>query len=307
MNLSFKVFNHPDKAKEFWEIFSPHQHLDDDWNFRFCFIKNLNLKLNFVVGFDNDVPIGLLPLQQNPNFGISQKIHQAAEPFLEFFGGVDTDSNIIFLKAGYEKVEVEFLKQIKTKAILSDLEKPVISSSTQSVHYNDKYILNLTKFKSFDDFLQTNFDGKSRQRLKNRINKLQRNYKVDLHLGTKKDLSTMFDLSIKRFGNDSSFNMSYRQKIFEDLYDDYETDFFIIKLNNIIKAASFALKYKDTYTSINNGYDTEVRDLAKFLAVTQIQRAFEQGFKIYDGGKGDNGWKEHFHLTKIPQYKLVLN
>jgi CelD/BcsL family acetyltransferase involved in cellulose biosynthesis len=117
----------------------------------------------------------------------------------------------------------------------------------------------------------------------------------------------MFDLSIKRFGDDSSFNMSYRQKVFEDLYDDYETDFFIIKLNNIIKATSFALKFKDTYTSINNGYNTEVRDLAKFLAVTQIQRAFEQDFKIYDGGKGGNGWKEHFHLTKIPQYKLTLN
>lgn len=306
-NITFKVTSEESEANALWEEFSLSKTLDDDWNFRHIFIKNLNFPLHFIVGFQNEIPIGLLPLQQNTNFGISKKVLKTYKPFLEFFGGVDTDSNIIFLKPGFEDLQNEFLSQIKSHAILSDLAEPINFNNQTAKHYNDKFILDLTQFQNFDDFLIKNFDGKSRQRLKNRLNKLDKEFKVDIELGTIDDLDKMFEFSIKRFGENSSFNMPYRQQVFKDLYEKFETDFFVIKLNGEIKAASFAIKFKDTYTSINNGYDVEVRDLAKILAATQIKRAIEMGFKFYDGGKGENGWKEHFHLEKIPQYKLVLN
>lgn len=307
MNLTFKIVSDETEAKGLWESFSPNQTMDDDWNFRLAFTKNLNLPLHFIVGFDNETPIGLLPLQQNQNTGISKKVLATEKPFLEFFGGVDTDSNIIFLKPGYEDSQDQFLDQIKTYAVLSDLAEPIKYNNQEAEFYHDKFTLNLTDFQSFDDFLLKNFDGKSRQRLKNRMNKLFKEYDVQIELGTKEDLDKMYGFSIQRFGETSSFNLPERQQLYRDLFDQFETDFFVIKLNGEVKAGSFAIKFKNTYTSINNGYDFEVRDLAKILAATQIKRAMEQGFKIYDGGKGDNGWKEHFHLTKVPQYKLVLN
>lgn len=33
----------------------------------------------------------------------------------------------------------------------------------------------------------------------------------------------------------------------------------------------------------------------------------QPGCKTYDAGKGDSGWKEQFHLTRIPQYMLTIN
>lgn len=307
LNLIFRVISDPAECKKFWEEFSPNRALDDSWDFRMTWIKNLNFKLHFIAGFDGETIVGLLPLQENTNSGISKKVLNTDKPFLEFFGGVDTDSNVIFLKFGYKEAEREFLNQVKDYAVLSDLAEPLNFKGSQAEHYNDKFTLDLTQFQSFDDFLANNFDGKSRQRLKNRINKLYKEFSVEIEQGTTVDLEKMFDFSIKRFGENSSFNMPYRREVFKNLLENFETDFFVLKLNGEVKAASFAIKHNETYTSINNGYDLEVRDLAKILAATQIKRAIEMGFKIYDGGKGENGWKEHFYLTKIPQYKLELN
>lgn len=306
-DLIFKVISDPVECKKLWDEFSPNKTLDDNWDFRMTWIENLNFKLHFIAGFDGETTVGILPLQENTNTGISKKVLNTDKPFLEFFGGVDTDSNLIFLKPGYKELETEFLNQLKDYTILSDLAEPLNFKGKQAEHYNDKFILDLTQFQTFDDFLMKNFDGKSRQRLKNRINKLRKEYAVVIEQGTAQDFEKMFGFSVKRFGENSSFNMPYRREVFKDLLTNFETDFFVIKLNGEVKAASFGIKYGETYTSVNNGYDLEVRDLAKILAATQIKRAIEMGFKIYDGGKGENGWKEHFHLTKIPQYKLELN
>lgn len=306
-DLNFKIFTDPAECKKLWEEFSHNKTLDDNWDFRMAWVKDLDFKLHFIAGFEGETPVGLLPLQENTNTGISKKVLHTEKPFLEFFGGVDTDSNIIFLKPGYEELKEEFLSRIQTYTILSDLAEPLNFKGKEAEHYNDKFILDLTQFQSFEDFLAKNFDGKSRQRLKNRINKLYKEFNVQMEQGTEEDLEKMFGFSIKRFGEDSSFNMPYRREVFKSLFANFETDFFVIKLNGVVHAASFGIKKGDTYTSINNGYELEVRDLAKILAATQIRRAMEAGFKIYDGGKGENGWKEHFHLTKIPQYKLELN
>jgi CelD/BcsL family acetyltransferase involved in cellulose biosynthesis len=305
--VTYKIITHPEECKKLWEEFSPQLTIDDNWDFRETFIKDLGFELYFLTGYDGDNPVGLLPLQRNTNKGISQKIHAPGKPFLEFFGGVDTDSNTVLLKPGYESLRTSFLEQIKDYAVLSDLAEPLKVGGIQAEYYNDKFILDLKQFQSFDEFLLKNFDGKSRQRLKNRINKLYKEFSVETTKGSEQDLENMFRFSINRFGENSSFNMPYRQDVFKELLRNFETDFFVIKLNGEIKAASFGITYKGTYTSVNNGYDLEVRDLAKILAATQIKRAIETGFETYDGGKGENGWKEHFHLVKVPQYKLVLN
>src|SRR4051812_24665016 len=93
-NITFKIISDPIETKTLWHEFSPRKTLDDDGGFRYVFIKHLGFQLHFITGYDGDNPIGLLPLQQNTNFGISKKVLGTDKPFLEFFGGVDTDSNI---------------------------------------------------------------------------------------------------------------------------------------------------------------------------------------------------------------------
>ncbi len=306
-NLTFKIITDVQEAKNIWDLFSPLQTIDDEWDFRYTFNKYLNFPLHFIVGFENDSPVGLLPLQLNTNKGISQKKFGVKEPFLEFFGGIDTDNNKIFLLPGYEYLLPQFLKQIQSTAILAPLADQYTLGQQTAIHYTDKFVLGLESIRDFEMFLQTKFDGKSRQRLKNRINHFNKNYKIEIKQGTETDLELLFELSKDRFGEDSSFNMKHRRNILRDLRQLYEIDLFVIYINGVPKAVSFGMLYNKTYDGINIGYDYDIRDLGKLVFVTQIQRALELGCNVYDVGKNANGWKEHFHLNKIPQYKLAIN
>ena len=100
--------------------------------------------------------------------------------------------------------------------------------------------------------------------------------------------------------------MEHRRQLFRDLLNLYNADLFTIFIDDEPKAVSFSLMHKGVYSGLNSGYDYSVRDLGKFVFITKIQRAIELGCDVFDAGKNDNGWKEHFHLQKIPQYKLSL-
>lgn len=304
--LTFKTITDLDSAKEIWNSFSAHKKLDDEWDFRYTWVKELNYPLQFIVGYDKDKPVGLLPLQLNNNTGISQKLLKAHKPFLEFFGGVDTDDNHIILLPGYEDHPLDFLREVKSYAILTDMETKYDEDGFKSEYYLDRFELDLVKIPDFTTFLQTNFDGISRQRLVNRLNKINKTHKVTVE-EAKDKLDLLFEMNMQRFGNDSSFHMQYRQNVYKEFLNIFDADVFTISLDNKLKAISYSIIYRDTYTSINLGYDLEVRDLQKLLVTTQIKRALEKGCKVFDAGQGNNGWKEHFHLTKIPQYRLDLN
>jgi len=306
-SLTFKVITERAEAQRYWEIFSPKKTIDDDFTFRDTWTQLYDFPFHFIVGFDGADPIGLLPLQLNTLKGLGPKLLNMDTPFLEFFAGIDTDDNKIFMLPDYEESIPQFLKQIKEPAVLTSLKEKYAVDEKEAEHYLDRFELDLTKFANFEDFMQKNFDGHSRQRLINRINKIDRTYTVEIKDGAEEDLKKLFQFSIDRFGENSSFNMSDRQQIYHELLQKFEVDLFKIILNGETKALSFCFVFNGSYVSLNIGYDYDVRDISKLLVVTQIKRALEKGCTRYDAGQGDNGWKEHFSLTKVPQYQLKLN
>jgi hypothetical protein len=305
--LLFKVIEDPAEAKVFWDLFSPKKTIDDEWDFRDIWTKSYNFPFHFIVEFDGEKPVGLLPLQRNTLKGLSPKLLAMDVPFLEFFAGLDTDNNRVFINKEYENCIPQFLQEIKEPTVLSSLKEPCLVDGKEAEHYLYRYELDLVKLPTFESFMQTNLDGVSRQRLINRLNKIDKTYKAEIRDGGKEDLERMFQLSIERFGERSSFNMPDRQQIYRELLERFDVDLMTIVLDNEVKAVSFAIVHNGTYTTINVGYDYDVRDLSKLLVVTQIKRAMDKKSTVFDAGQGDNGWKEHFNLTKIPQYKLVLN
>lgn len=303
MKIDFKIISDIHEAKAVWEELSPHKTIDDEWEFRQILNTDLNVPLHFMVGYDGEQPVGLLALQKNDRQGLSPKLLSMNSPYLEFFAGIDTDDNGIMIKPGYESAIPEFLKQITEPAILTSIKDQYDGAE----HYIDRFTLDLTQFSDFEDFLQKNLDGKSRQRLINRLNKIEKTYAVEIKKGTAEDLPTLFQFSIDRFGEKSSFNMPQRQAIYKKLLERFNVDLFVITLDDKPAAISFGIIYNGTYTTVNVGYDYNVRDISKYLVVNQLKRAMELGCTTFDAGQGDNGWKEHFHLRKIPQYKLQLN
>lgn len=306
-SLQFEVIQEEQKAKSLWNTFSPHKTLDDEWGFRDIFSKDFEFPFHFIVGYDREKPVGLLPLQRNTVKGLGPKLLNMQQSFLEFFAGIDADDNKVFLLPGYDAYEEEFYKQIKEPAVLTSLLKNISVNGVESEHYLDRYELDLTEFDSFESFMQNQFDGVSRQRLINRMNKLKKTYSVEIKDTSAEDLHFLFDFSIARFGERSSFHMPQRQQIYKDLFASFKVDLFMLVLDGIPKAISFGIIFNKIYTTVNIGYDYTIRDISKLLVVTQIQRAMQLGCVHFDAGQGENGWKEHFHLQKIPQYKLTLN
>ncbi len=306
-SLSFKIITDLEQARKLWDLFSPHQTIDDEWDFRYTFYKYLKFPLHFIVGYDNAQPVGLLPLQLNTNKGMSNRRFGVKEPFLEFFGGIDTDDNKVFLLPGYENLLPKFLNQVMSIAVLAPLADKYKHGRKEAVYYTDKFAVDLKDLKNIEMFIDANFEGKSRRRMKHRISHFNKNYKMEIKNGTESDLELLFALNKDRFGEKSAFNMEHRKQIFRDLANLYKADLFTIFIDGEPKAVSFSVIHKGVYLGLNSGYDFAVRDLGKLVFISKIQKAIELDCRIFDAGKNDNGWKEHFHLNKIPQYKLEIN
>lgn len=306
-SLTFKVITDNEEAKVLWEIFSPNNTIDDEWTFRHAFYKYLHFPLHFIVGYDGDNPVGLLPLQRNTNKGLSTIRFEMNTPFLEFFGGIDTDDNKVFILPEYQHYIPHFLNQINETAVLAPLADPYSIFDSQAIHFTDKFTTDIRGVTTFDMFLEKNFQGKSKRKMRSRMNSFYKNYKIEIKKGSEIDLELLFSLNKNRFGNKSAFHMKHRKQLFRDLLELYEADLFTIFIDGDPKAVSFSIIHKGIYYGLNSGYDYSIKDLGKFVFATKIQRAIEMGCDVFDAGKNDNGWKEQFHLTKIPQYKLTMN
>lgn len=305
--LEFNIIENIDEALRIWELFSSHQTIDDEWNFRYTFVKDLNFPFHFIVGLDQNKPVGLLPLQLNTLKGLGPKLLHMNKPFLEFFGGIDTDNNQVLLHPAYLERAEEFINQIKIPAVLTSLLNKYKVNGSEADFETDKFEVNLENLTNFEGFLDLNFSGKSKGKLINKIRYVHKNYQVEVKAGKKDDLDLLFEYSIRKFNDKSSFNMEDRRKIYADLFESFPTDLFTIYLDGVPKAVAFCIIYKKTYILLNVGYDHDNRDIGKLLVATQIQRAIDKGCTKYDAGKGDNGWKDRYHFSKIPQYKLELN
>ena len=305
--ITFSIIEDPTEAKRLWGLFSPYEKIDHDWEFRNAWTEDYNFPFHFIVGYEGTSPIGLLPLQYNTLKGLGPKLLQMNIPYLEFFAGIDTDDNDVWTLPGYEQYKNDFFRQVKMPAVLTSLKEPYEIDGEKAEYYLDRFELDLVKNPDINTYLQQAFDGKGRSRLKGRVRKIQQTYEVTIKQGKESDLETLFNFSINRFGERSSFNMPDRQAIYRKLMERCKTDLLVFDLNGETKAVSFGLIYNNIYTTVNLGYDNTIRDLLKVLVYLRIERAQEKGYKVFDVGQNDNGWKSHFHFTKIPQYKLILN
>lgn len=306
-NISFRIVQNVDEAKQLWHRFSPHVALDDSWDFRYLFYKYLEIPLYFSAIYHGDAPVGLLPLQFNTGKGAIPESYVTSPPFYEFFGGDDMDSNEIFIHRGYENLLPELFERIPSNTILAPLAHPLKYKDSESREYTNKFVADISDISSFEDFMVTFFEGSSRGKMMNKLNRVAKTSGIQVVEGNKSDLALLFQLNIERFGNSSSFAHHYRRQIFNDLFEMYPTDIFTVVVGGEKKAVSFSINSDGVYSSMNIGYDYEIRDLGKFVVATQIKRAIKLGCKVYDAGKGDSGWKEQFHLTRIPQYMLTIN
>lgn len=307
MNLKFEIISDEASAKNVWDDLSPHQFIDDEWDFRYAFFSPLNYKLHFIVAYDADVPVGLLPLQENNLTGLMPPYYPNDNvPFLEFFGGDDTDDNNIFSKLQNHDMARELFSQINQRAYLAPLH-PDFETFPNAAWCENKYFVDISNYKSYEDFLIEKWGNSSRKKILQQIRKIEREHEIEIIYDDVEDIELMSTYNLERFGERSSFSFSYREEIFKQLAKIYPIIMISLKIDGKKCAASFGLHYKDAYIGMNAGVSSEIPDLPKMLTLLQMGRAIELGCKVYDAGKGDSGWKENFKFSKVSQFKIILN
>jgi len=292
MSLDFKIIQNLSEAKDVWQRFSPQETLWDDWDFRYCFYKYYNRELFFYTGHLKGEIIGALPLQYN-----------SEKNLLEFFGGEYMEENKVLVKKGHERFIPDFYRQIDRPAELYDISGQDAFTRNLPLH-EYKYIYNLSGITTLEQFIDKYFDSDSRKK-KRRLLKEEVEI-IDNNFG---DLDLMIELNIKNFGKESSFNWPFRKEIFHDLLKlNYEPILLTSVIDGKKEAVSFAVKYRDKFISLNSGVNsTSYPWLEKYLILKKVAKAIELKCRIFDACLGNCGWKDNWHLEKIPQFKFCTS
>jgi hypothetical protein len=289
--LSFKVIKDIEEAKKWWEYFTPHQVIFDEWEFRYCFYKYFNYDLHFYLGFIKDEPIGLLPLQYDPE-----------RKYLEFFGGPPMDDNDVFIKTGYEKYVKNFFEKISSSAYLRYMAgRNQFSQKLPTGDY--KYVLDITGFNDAYEYIEKTFNGETKKKLLKRIQKAQE-HETDCLENNFQDIELLFELNLKNYKEESAFLKKNRQKIYRDLL---HTSFKPCLLTGILDgqkaSVSLGLQYHNQFISFNSGVKEDMEfDVYSYGRFQRINWAIKHRLTSFDALCGNYGWKEKWGFTKIPQY-----
>lgn len=291
--VRFEVIHDIATAQKWWELFSPHRYIYDEWDFRYCFYKYYNYELFFYVGYVNDIPIGLLPLQRNPE-----------KHCLEFWGGRAMNENRIFIKPEYSEYVPQFFDMIPAPAHLGYMTAtdPFTEHLPITAY---KYTLDLTQFQNAIEYMDKTFSGETKKKFLKHFQKITES-NFELQINQFEDLELMFEYNVNEFKEESLFVVDpLRKKIFHDLLQSpFQPHLLTNVINGEKQSVSFALTYKDQFISFNSGinYESGIKDLSAFSRYKRIEYALEQKFKIFDALSGDLGWKEKWKLVKTPQY-----
>lgn len=290
--LSFQTITSLEEAKTYWQLLSPKEEIYDEWLFRYLYYKYLNCPIHFIVGFDGKEAIGLLPLQWN-----------AQENYLEFFGGRFMSYNTIFVKKGYEYVQIQLVEQLQKPAYLRWLRHPIAHPSLTTI--TPTYYLPLRGLKDTDNYLDKYWHGKSKNEFKRQTKRLLET-NIEITYNNFADFDHLVEFNKQKWGQESVFYNPYRSEFFKDVIQNFECHLISIKIDGQLSAVAFRIGYKGILYGINAGLKEGSKNLGKFIYLKTIELGINLNKEKYDALEGSYNWKEDFGFQARQQYSLDL-
>lgn len=281
-----------EEARKLWVKWSPGRSLYDDWDFRSCFNQYFNYPIHFLVGYNDDIQVGILPLQFN-----------SEKKYLEAFGGSYMRNLCVYTKNEYRAFIPEFYKSINSRAKIVDIDSCDVNPTLLFHDFN--YTINLSEIKSIDGYLNKFLKSKERTNIKRRF-KLMDSKGLFLKKNKAEDLKKLFELNKKNFKDASTFHFPFREKIFFNLFKkNFGNELNSFYFKDDLVCVSFAIFYKKIFYYINLGVEKDIYPHAwSFITLFNIKRSIELGATLFDAGMGDFGWKEKWGFEKKPQYEF---
>ncbi len=292
--MRFELIQDIENAKKWWLYFSPNISLYDTWDFCFLFYKHLNHEIYFYVGFENDTPIGLFPLQKN-----------CENNEFYFFGGSYMENNQVYIKPGFEECRKEFYNAIAHTVHLEYIVGEDMATKALPI-MDEKYILPLHDMNSLEDYFQKYFLGETRGKMRRKIRHVE-SEGVTVIKNKWEDIEYLFQFNMENFGERSTFHLDGRKDSFRELLflanDVHLLSFYC---GDTIAGVSLGIIGVDsTYEYLNLGVSSSApKDMRSYIHLKNIETAMHASSRVFNAGCSDCGWKELFHLQKSPQYKF---
>lgn len=291
--IIYKIISDVNEAEKLWNLFSPNEEFYDDWIARSTYNKLSDSPIHFIVGYENEKPVLLLPLQWNE-----------AELSYEIFGGRFFSLNRIFAKKNYEKYFRDLFNEVKKPLFLRWLINPIDGIATNPD--DGMFVLYRENMVNIEDYFNKYWKGEKKKKIKKFVRQLNERGLIK-HSNRKEDFEKLVEFNIKRFGEKSLFYRdSLRTEYFRKLIDLMNVQITSFELNGEIIAVGYKIIYNNKILGINTGINPEISNIGKYLYIDTIKTMIENNYDLYNALEGDYGWKDIYGFSLLPQYCLNL-
>lgn len=294
--ITIKVITDLKEAEFLWRTLSSRQAVVDEWSFRYCFYKYNPHPLKFITAYDDEEPVGLLPLSRHPEYG------------LEFMAEDPCEDNRVFIKAGYESVIPKLYEAVDETTKCFDIAGS--DEFTAKFPLEDyKYVLPLAGLNNFSDFLKTRLNPKRRRSLEKELSDLSQSEIIMAFSRPDEmaeNLQLLFKFNLKNFAAES-YLLAKEQAAWLDLLKlDFDWRLMTLEIKGLKQAAALSIFYNNHWHYLITGVNfKDFPGLGKYLTKLNIEAAIAAKATVFDAGLGDCGWKHLWHFDKIPQYEFI--
>ena len=300
-DLKLETVSDIDRCHTLWQEFGPYQTLFDTWDFRFAFWQGYKHTPHFLLLKNPIENIALLPLW-----------YEKEKRKYFWFGSWWQEENSFFVK---DVIFLPLILQLCPKPIYLNaisLEGATQVQNLLNLEPDDsKYILDLTKIGSVDDFL-ANLKKKKRYNLKRdrRIIEAQ-NPRIVFDNFT--DFETLVALSKERFrqkGETTDWEEdprrleTFRQVIkLGQSQKDYRVRMLTVTIGERVAGVDLVALFNNCYYPLKCGYDVKnFPGIGNFVNLLEIEDALNLGMKKMDFLEIGYGWKDKW-FEEVPLFK----
>jgi hypothetical protein len=302
--MNIHLLENKEQCRQAWERAWPVKSLFDMWPARECFHNAFNRHLSFRVMERKGKITGFLPLVWNDETG-----EYVIFPGETWHGKTWIEQN--HLVASSPQTLNRMINSVTGPLHLRYLTgSPGQEAGGPSEIDEIGYLFYPGFFDfSFDNYWLS-FSGKTRKKLKSDLNRLNLQ-NVRYYFNREKDISLLFDMNLNVFGENSYFCDPRFRTAFANLIRFLDRSGMLrittVCVKDKIAAVDVGAIFNNTYTLLAGGTDPQFPGIAKMINLHHLNYACSSRFDCVDFLCGDFNWKERFHLTPRPLYKLVVN
>ena len=299
--LNIDICKNLEAARGLWQRHWPQQCLFDLWPVRYCFQSQFNYMPYFIVASENHKFRGMLALSW-----IDEQQCYGNFPGEVWHGKTWLEQNKIL--ASDPEVFSALVNHIPGMAKVRYLtHDPRLAGDSGAVVDEVGYLFYPQQYDfSFQTYMQS-FSGKSRKKMRSELNRLTDggvSYRYDCF----DDLAHLFRMNLDNFKEQSYFYDARFLRAFENLLAWLQANKMLrvttVLMGGRIAAVDVGAVWNRSYTVLAGGTHPDFPGVAKLINFHHIEWACRQRLKEVDFLCGEFNWKNRFHLTARPLYRM---